>query len=52
MRDYQRIVNFDEWCNKCKHEKKSESDVPCDACLSEPVRYDGSSKPVEFEEVR
>lgn len=42
-------VYFDEYCHKCKHYEKSESDSPCWECLDEPVNED-SHKPVYFKE--
>ena len=59
MRDYQRIVNFDEWCNKCKRKDVSESPKTaeeskeyeiCNECLTVGARDDGSSRPINFEE--
>ncbi len=42
-------VYFDPYCEKCKHEKKAETDEPCSECLSNPVN-EFSHKPVKFEE--
>lgn len=33
-------VYFHEYCKKCKHEKKEETEEPCDECLSEPLNLD------------
>ena len=42
-------VYFNQYCQTCKHETKSESDIPCDNCLEEPSNED-SHKPVYWEE--
>ena len=42
-------VYFDPYCEKCKHEKKTETDEPCSECLSNPVN-EFSHKPIKFEE--
>ena len=44
-----KIVHFDEWCKKCKHCNKSESEDPCWDCLVDAVNA-YSHKPVKFEE--
>lgn len=44
-----KIVQFDEYCKKCKHEKNQENEKPCDLCLDEPVN-DHTDKPKKFEE--
>lgn len=43
----ERIVDFNEYCSKCKFFKTPENEEPCDACLDEPVNED-SAKPVKF----
>lgn len=43
-----KIVNFNEYCKKCRHEKLKETDKPCYECLHEPARQH-SSKPARFE---
>lgn len=43
------IVEFENWCSKCKHYKKDEEDNPCYLCLDEPVNED-SKKPVYYAE--
>ena len=35
-----QIVEFDQYCKSCKHEKLAESDSPCDECLEHPVNTD------------
>jgi hypothetical protein len=42
-------VYFEEYCQKCKHEKLKESEDPCYDCLMEAVNLN-SHKPVKFEE--
>ena len=44
-----KIVTFYEYCEKCKHKKKQESEEPCNECLSNPVNAH-SHKPLKFEE--
>ena len=41
-------VYFHEYCKKCKHETKSESEDPCWECLTEPKNIN-SHKPLYFE---
>ena len=47
--NYQKEVLFGTYCSKCKHEKKAETDDPCEDCLNHPVNT-YSHKPVDFEE--
>ena len=42
-------VYFHEYCKKCKHEKVSDIDEPCDECLSEPTNL-YTHRPVKYEE--
>jgi hypothetical protein len=44
--DY-KIVYFENFCNKCTHEKISEADEPCRECLNNPVNQN-SHKPINF----
>lgn len=46
-----KLVHFDEYCKRCYHKNKSESERPCYECLSEPARQ-YSHKPARFEEAR
>lgn len=46
--DY-KIVHFGEYCNICKHKDKTDTQEPCDECLSSPVNID-SHKPTKYEE--
>ena len=47
MKAKYKIVRFDIWCKKCKFEKLSESEEPCDECLEKGVN-ENSKKPVRF----
>lgn len=49
MEDIYKEVYFDKYCGKCKYEKLTENDSPCDECMDEPVNL-YSHKPVKFEE--
>ena len=42
-------VRFDEYCKKCVHYEKRESEDPCFDCLDQGWNYD-SHKPILFEE--
>lgn len=42
-----KIVDFDKWCPKCRYYAISESEKPCDICLTNSVNQD-SHKPTEF----
>lgn len=42
-------VYFDEYCHKCQHEEKKESEDPCYDCLGQGYNVD-SHKPVNFKE--
>ena len=48
MNDY-KIVNFNEYCYKCKYYDLDTDEEPCDECLDNPANID-SHKPVKFEE--
>ena len=43
-----KIVEFHEYCNKCKHKSVGESEKPCYECLHEAARQ-YSHKPARFE---
>ena len=45
--DIEKIVYFDQWCQKCKHKDLPENDDPCDECLTYPAR-EYSYKPMRF----
>lgn len=44
-----KIVEYDKWCESCKHYKLEESEDPCHDCLADPFNND-SHKPVNWEE--
>lgn len=48
MIDGKKFVDF-EWCMRCKHYEKSESEDPCYRCLENSTNA-YSHKPVYFEE--
>lgn len=41
------IVEFVQWCNKCKYENSDSTLDPCNDCLNHPVNQD-SRRPVNF----
>lgn len=47
--DGYKEVYFHQYCAKCKHEKCSNNDEPCEECLSNPINL-YTHKPVKFEE--
>ena len=48
MSEYRfKEVYFDNFCAKCKHKDKEETDEPCSTCLGNPVA-EFSHKPVMF----
>lgn len=49
MEESYKEVYFNEYCQKCKYEKKEEYEEPCHSCLNEPANS-YSHKPVYFEE--
>lgn len=44
-----KIVEFSEYCYKCKNKDVVETEDPCNECLKTPVNED-SHKPINFEE--
>jgi len=42
-------VYFDQYCDKCVHKEESDTDDPCNECLTSPVNL-YSHKPTKFEE--
>lgn len=46
-----KIVEFNEYCKRCEHYKKSEAEDPCWDCLSDAVNV-YSHKPTRFEEAK
>lgn len=49
MENIQKIVNFDEYCKRCKYRKVDETKDPCNECLTYGANL-YSSRPVNFEE--
>lgn len=45
----EKIVEFELYCQKCKHYDSSDADDPCDYCLSVPAR-ENSRRPIKYEE--
>jgi len=47
----EKIVKYDQWCNKCKYYKAKPEDEgnPCEECLSQPYNID-SRQPINFKE--
>lgn len=45
----EKMVYYNEWCDKCKHWNVVETEDPCNDCLNTPVNAD-SRKPVRWEE--
>ena len=46
---FNKIVQFDKYCEKCIHYDKDQSEFPCDDCLSNPTNIN-SNKPIYFKE--
>ena len=44
-----KIVEFGDYCKKCKYWENSEADDPCYECLENPVNVN-SHKPTKYEE--
>lgn len=42
-----KIVEFHEWCHKCKFYKLPENDEPCETCLTDSVN-EYSHKPTQW----
>ena len=49
MEIIEKMVEFDEFCEKCKHKDLEQFKEPCNECLENPVR-EGTIKPLNFEE--
>ena len=47
---FQKFVRFDIYCSRCEHAETNETDDPCNECLDNPARTDGSHKPINFKE--
>lgn len=46
--DY-KLVNYDQYCERCVHRNTEDKDDPCDECLENPAMPD-SHKPMHFKE--
>jgi hypothetical protein len=44
-----KLVQFQEYCTKCKNKKTPETEDPCNECLTYPAR-ENTRKPLKFEE--
>jgi hypothetical protein len=47
---FEKLVDFNKYCPLCKYRDYAEVQDPCNDCLNEPARSDGSRKPVNFKE--
>ena len=45
----EKIVKFDEYCNRCAHKDVKETEDPCNECLNNPGNED-SHRPIYFKE--
>lgn len=45
----EKIVHFWEYCKKCKHLKVSETEDPCNDCLTHAANFN-SKQPTRYEE--
>lgn len=43
-----KIVDFDQYCDKCKYSRVNWDDYPCLECISNPTNID-SRRPVKYE---
>ncbi len=50
MENIDKIVDFGEWCCKCKHFDLPECMDPCHDCLNNPTNTN-SRKPVRWEDI-
>lgn len=48
MESHEKEVLYAKYCGKCKYRRLQENQEPCEACLSNPSRFD-SHKPLKFE---
>jgi hypothetical protein len=48
MESKDKIVDFYEYCAKCKFASKTESEDPCYDCMTVPVNTD-SHKPINYQ---
>ena len=49
MQNNEKMIFFEKWCTRCKHEATNENKEPCEECISSPVN-ENSRKPIKFEE--
>lgn len=49
MNRFDKIVDFQKYCQTCKYKDTNEADVPCCICLTVPARP-LSHKPIEWKE--
>lgn len=49
MELFDKIVEFNKYCEKCKYEDCKSTDDPCNECLDNPTNY-GTRKPVKYQE--
>jgi len=49
MENEYKIVEFEKYCDTCKHKDVASKDEPCYECLDNPVNLN-SHKPVKWEE--
>lgn len=45
-----KFVDFAQYCSQCKYKDLKDTDDPCNECLTNSVRTDGSKKPINFKE--
>ena len=48
MENNEHLVDFNQYCCQCKHQKVSDTTDPCDTCLTSPTNVN-SRKPILFE---
>ena len=51
MLERSKLVEFDKWCERCKHFEKGESEDPCWDCLCDPVNC-ATHKPTKWEDAK
>lgn len=45
----EKMVRFDQYCQKCQHKENTEDEEPCDKCLNHSSR-ESSAKPLYYKE--
>ena len=48
INQYTHIVEFQDYCEKCKHYETNSYDLPCRECVENPLNY-GTHRPLKFE---